>query len=121
MTSKRLFLLPALAALAAAAALVPVGLSATNAQTVRVTETSYRIKLSAAPKAGKVRFLVRNASGDDHDFWLTGGGKTFRTRVLGEGRTASLTATLKKGVRYRFWCAVDDHRLEGMSGSFVAR
>jgi uncharacterized cupredoxin-like copper-binding protein len=41
--------------------------------------------------------------------------------MLGEGRSSSLTATLKKGVRYSFWCAVGDHRSEGMSGSFVAR
>jgi len=113
--------LPALAALAAIAALVPAGFSATAAQTVRVTEVSYRIKLSAAPKAGAVRFVVRNASGDDHDFWISGGGKTYRTRVLGEGRTASVTATLKRGVRYQYWCAVDDHRVEGMSGSFMPR
>ncbi len=117
---KRL-VLPALAGLAAVAALVPAAFSATTAQTVRVSETSYRIKLSTPPKAGLVRFVVRNASDDDHDFWLSGGGKTFRTRVLGEGSSASVTATLKKGVRYRFWCAVGDHRAEGMSGSFVAR
>ena len=118
---KRLIILPALAALAAVAALVPAGLSATNAQTIRVTEASYRITLSAAPKAGQVRFVVRNASGDDHDFWISGGGKTFRTRVLGEGRSASVTASLKKGAKYTYWCAVDNHRVEGMSGSFVAR
>ena len=33
----------------------------------------------------------------------------------------TLTAKLKKGVRYTFWCAIGDHREEGMSGSFVAR
>ena len=118
---KRLILLPALAALAAAAILVPTAISASSAQTIRVTEVNYKIKLSAAPKAGIVKFVVRNASDDEHDFWVSGGGKTFRTRVLGEGRTASVTATLKKGVKYRYWCAVDDHRVEGMSGSFVAR
>jgi hypothetical protein len=118
---KRLIILPALAALAAVAALVPAAFSASSAQTVRVTETSYRIKLSAPPKAGSVKFVVRNLADDDHDFWLTGGGKTFRTRTLGQGGSASLTATLKKGVKYRFWCAVDDHRVEGMSGSFTAR
>ena len=117
---KRLILLPAIAALAIAI-LVPTAVSATSAQTVRVTEVSYKIKLSAAPKAGKVKFVVKNASGDDHDFWISGGGKTFRTRVLGEGRSASVTATLKKGVKYRYWCAVDDHAVEGMAGSFIAR
>ena len=114
-------LLPALASLAAVAALVPAAISATNTQTVRVTETSYRIKLSAPPKAGTVRFVVRNASDDPHDFWLRGGGKTMKTRILGEGRSATITATLRKGVRYRYWCAIGSHRSKGMSGSFVAR
>ena len=117
----RRLILPALASLAAVVALVPAAFSASNAQTIRVTETSYRIKLSAAPKAGTVRFVIRNASDDGHDFWLRGGGKTFKTRVLGEGRSSTLTAKLRKGVRYQFWCAVGDHREEGMSGGFVAR
>jgi hypothetical protein len=117
----RKLILPALVSLAAVAALVPPAFSASSAQTVRVTETSYRIKLSARPKAGTVKFVIRNASDDGHDYWLRGGGKTFKTRVLGEGRSATITVKLRKGVRYRFWCAVSDHREEGMSGSFVAR
>jgi uncharacterized cupredoxin-like copper-binding protein len=114
-------ILPALASLAAVAALVPAAFSATSAQTVRATETSYRIKLSAQPKAGTVRFVVRNVSDDAHDFWRRGGGKTWKTRVLGEGRSATLTTTLRKGVRYQFWCAIGSHRKKGMGGSFVAR
>ena len=55
------------------------------------------------------------------DFWLKGGGRTWKTRVLGEAGTASLTAKLKKGVKYTYWCAVSDHASEGMKGSFVAR
>jgi hypothetical protein len=117
----RKLILPALVSLAAVAALVPAAFSASGAQTIRVTETSYRIKLSARPKAGTVKFVIRNASDDAHDYWLRGGGKTFKTRVLGEGRSATMTVKLRKGVRYRFWCAVSDHREEGMSGSFVAR
>ena len=117
----RKLILPGLAALAAVAALVPAALSATTAQTVRVTETDYRIALSVKPKAGAVRFVVRNASDDAHDFWLRGGGKTVKTRVLGEGRTATVNATLRKGVRYQYWCAIGSHRRKGMSGSFVAR
>ena len=117
----RRLILPALVSLAAVAALVPAAFSASSAQTVRVTETSYRIKLSARPKAGAVRFVIRNASDDGHDFWLRGGGKTYKTRVLGEGRSATLNAKLRKGVRYQFWCAIGSHRKKGMSGSFVAR
>ena len=109
------------ATLVAAVSLAAVGQSATTAQTVRVTEVDYSIRLSAKPKPGVVKFVVRNAGDDGHDFWLKGGGKTWKTRVIGEAGTASLTATLKKGVRYSFWCAVGSHRSKGMSGSFVAR
>jgi plastocyanin len=111
----------ALAALVATALLALPSLAASNAQTIRVTETNYRIALSAKPRAGVVRFVVRNASDDGHDFWLKGGGKTWRTRGLAEGGSASVTATLKRGVRYQYWCAVGSHAAKGMRGSFVAR
>ena len=117
----KLILLSLVATLVAAVSLAAVAQSAPNAQTVRVTEVDYSIRLSAKPKPGTVKFVIRNAGDDGHDFWLKGGGKTWKTRVLGEGRSVSLTATLKKGVRYSFWCAVSDHREEGMSGSFIAR
>ena len=117
----KLILLSLLVATVAAASLAGVARSAATAQTVRVTETSYSIRLSAKPRAGAVRFTIRNAGDDGHDFWLRGGGKTWKTRMLGEGRTAALTATLRKGVRYSYWCAVGSHKSKGMRGSFVAR
>jgi plastocyanin len=117
----KLILTSLLATLVAAASLAAVAKSASTAQTIRVTEQSYTIRLSAKPRPGTVRFTIRNASDDGHDFWLKGGGKTWKTRVLGEARSATLTATLKKGVKYTYWCAVGDHREEGMTGSFVAR
>ena len=110
-----------LVAIAATALLALPSLAAPTAQSIRVTETSYRISLSAKPRAGVVRFVVRNASGDGHDFWLKGGGKTYRTRGLAQGGSASLTATLTKGVRYQYRCAVGSHATKGMRGSFVAR
>ena len=117
----KLILLSLVATLVAAVSLAAVAQTATTAQTVRVIEADYSIRLSAKPKPGVVKFVVRNAGDDGHDFWLKGGGKTWKTRVLGEGRGVSLTATLKKGVKYSFWCAVGSHRSKGMSGSFVAR
>ena len=117
----KLGLLTLLALTVSSVTLAAVAQSASTVQTVRVNEVSYGIRFSAKPKAGPVKFQVRNASDDAHDFLLKGGGKTWKTRVLGGGRTVSLTATLKKGVRYTFWCGVSDHRQEGMSGSFVAR
>jgi hypothetical protein len=114
-------LLIAGAALAAATtAAVPV-LAAPSAQTIRVVERDYRIALASRPQAGKATFVVRNAGDDVHDFWLRGGGRTWRTRTVVDGGSARLTATLKRGVRYRFWCGVGSHAEKGMAGSFVAR
>jgi plastocyanin len=116
-------LLAALACVAAlaTAALAPVASGASTGQTVRVVENSYSIRLSAKPRPGIVRFTVSNVSDDAHDFWLRGGGKTWKTRIVRESGVASLTATLRKGVRYTYWCSVGGHRTKGMSGSFVAR
>ena len=113
-------LVPA-ALLALAAALALPALAAPAPQIVRVTERDYSIALSAPPRAGKVTFVVRNAGGDPHDFWVRGGGRTFKSRPLASGGTARLTVSLKKGVRYQFWCGVGSHAKKGMRGSFVAR
>ena len=117
--TKLVLLAAALAAVAIAAA-VPT-LAAPAAQTVRVSERDYGIALSARPKAGRVTFVVRNVGDDSHDFRITGGGRTARTPLLAVGRTSRVTIALKRGVRYRFWCAVGSHARKGMSGSFVAR
>ena len=117
----KLILTTLLAALVAAASLAAVAKSAAAAQTVRVTETSYSIRLSANPKPGTTKFVIKNGSGAFHDFWLKGGGRTWKTRVLTQSGTATLTATLKKGVKYSYWCAVGSHAAKGMRASFVAR
>jgi hypothetical protein len=96
-------------------------LGSTAGQSVRVNEVDGRIALSARPKAGIVKFVVRNKGDEGHDFHLRGGGKRWTTRVLGVGAGQTLTAKLKKGVRYSYWCGVSDHAQEGMRGSFVAR
>lgn len=110
-----------LASSIAVVALAIPALGSGAAQTVRVNEVDGRISLSARPKGGIVKFAVRNAGDEGHDFWLRGGGKRWKTRVLGVGSSATLTAKLKKGVRYSYWCGVSDHAQEGMRGSFVAR
>jgi plastocyanin len=107
-------------ALATAALAAPGALGQpAAAQTVRVTETDYRIVLSTRPKAGTVSFVIRNASGHTHDFRVRGNGITRRTPMLAPGKTARLTVTLKRGVRYQLWCA--PHADKGMRAAFVAR
>jgi hypothetical protein len=102
-------------------ALAIPALGSTAGQSVRVSEVDGRISLSTRPKAGTVRFVVRNKGGDEHNFMIRGGGKRWSTRVLDTGSTQTLTAKLKKSVRYSYWCGVSDHAQEGMRGSFVAR
>jgi len=96
-------------------------LGSTVGQSVRVNEVDGRIALSARPKAGIVKFVVRNNGDEGHNLMIRGGGKRWATRVLGVGGSQTLTAKLKKGVRYSYWCGVSDHAQEGMRGSFVAR
>ena len=121
MTGFKLALLTTVAVIASFVSLAAVAQSATTAQTVRVTEASYSIRFSAKPKAGVVKFIVKNASRDTHDMWLRGGGKTWKTRIMGGQASSTLTTTLKKGVRYTFWCSIGGHSSKGMRGSFVAR
>ena len=118
---KKLIPLAALT-LAIAASLVPLATGAPSAtQTVRVNATNYKLTLSAKPKAGTVRFIVRNASDEEHDFWLRGGGRTARTPIVAPGRSATITMKVKRGVVYRFWCSVSGHAEDGMLGSFRGR
>ena len=102
----------------AAAAILPAA-AAPTAQTIRVSETEYRIVLSARPKPGPTTFVIRNTGDDDHDFWLRGGGVTKKTPMLEPGQSARLVVTLKRGVRYVLWCA--PHAGKGMRTAFVPR
>ena len=114
-------LIAAAAAVAAAAAILPAASAGSPqlAQTVRVTETDYRITLSTRPRAGTVTFVIRNASRESHDFRLRGGGVTRKTPMLAPGQTARLRVVLRRGVRYQLWCA--PHADKGMRATFVAR
>jgi uncharacterized cupredoxin-like copper-binding protein len=109
------------ASIVAVVALAIPTLGAGAGQTVRVSERDGRIALSVRPRAGAVKFVVRNSGDETHDFWIRGGGRRWKTSALTPGRTASVLARLKKGVRYSYWCGISDHAEEGMRGSFVAR
>ena len=120
---KKLIPLGALALAIAATAVIPLATAApaAPAQTVRVNASNYRLSLSQRPRAGTVRFVVRNVSDDEHDFWLRGGGRSAHTPVLEPGQSATVTMRVRRGVVYRFWCGVDDHSQQGMLGSFRGR
>lgn len=97
------------------------GQARSSAQTVTAKETNFKITLSARPRAGTVIFVAKNASPIVHDLWVRGGGKTWHTKLIQPRKSAKLRTTLKKGVRYRVWCAVDAHAGLGMNRFVVAR
>jgi hypothetical protein len=109
-------------AFAAVLAVIPTaGQARSSAQTVTANETNFKITLSARPRAGTVIFVAKNAAPIVHDLWVRGGGKTWHTKLIQPRKSAKLRTALKKGVRYRVWCAVDSHAELGMNLLVVAR
>jgi uncharacterized cupredoxin-like copper-binding protein len=70
-------------------------------------------------KAGKVTLILKNpsSSGMPHGIAVQGHGSS---AVVGPGKTATLTTTLKKG-RYTFLCPVPGHAAAGMKGTLTVR
>jgi uncharacterized cupredoxin-like copper-binding protein len=86
--------------------------STSGETTVKVTATDFRYTLSTKTvKAGRVTFVIRNASPAMHDFKIAG----HVSKAIGPGKTTSLTVTLKPG-RYLYTCTVDSHAELGMKG-----
>jgi uncharacterized cupredoxin-like copper-binding protein len=84
---------------------------ASAAQTVKVTETEFKIALAGyKAKAGKFTFDVKNAGQLPHDLSIKGGPKT---KLIQAGGTAQLVATLKPG-KYHLYCSVPGHEQAGM-------
>ena len=100
--------------------LVPIATSKSTATTtVNVTALdTLRFKLSktSAP-AGKVVFKFKNGGQLMHDFKIAGK----KTPLLGGGKTATLTVTLKKGKSYPYLCTFPGHAAAGMKGVFKAK
>jgi uncharacterized cupredoxin-like copper-binding protein len=84
---------------------------------VTVTATEFKFKLSkTSVKAGSVTFTVKNAGHVGHDFKI--GGK--KTPLIGPGKTAKLTVSLKKG-KQAYSCTVPGHAAAGMKGSLAVK
>ena len=115
------FLLAALAAAAATLfAVVPFAgahPTAQTATTIKVTAKDFKFVLSKrSARHGKVTFKLTNKGPSKHDFKIAGK----KTKLLGKGKTASLTVTLKKGKKYTYICTVPGHAQLGMKGTFKA-
>ena len=109
--------------LASAIALVALAIPALGssaAQTLRVTEVDGRISLSARPRGGMVKFVVRNG-GDEGTTSGSAAAAGVRRRVSRRRQLGDADRPAEERVRYSYWCGVSDHAQEGMRGGFVAR
>ena len=109
---KRIALLSIVAGVVAAPAT-----AASTATKVTVIATEFHFKLSrvSAPH-GKVTFVLVNKGHIAHDFKIAGK----HTAVIGPGKTAKLTVTLKKG-KFPYTCTVPGHAAAGMKGVFTSK
>ena len=101
------------------AALVLAAPTAASAATtkVTVTATEFHFKLSkASVPAGKVTFVLVNKGKLGHDFAIAGK----KTHVIGHGKSATLTVSLKKG-KYPYKCTVPGHAALGMKGILTVK
>ena len=84
---------------------------------VKVTATEFKFALSpTSAKAGSVTFTLVNKGHISHDFAIAGK----KTPVIGPGKTATLTVTLKAG-KYPYKCTVPGHAAAGMKGTFTVK
>ena len=84
---------------------------------VKVTATEFKFALSpTSAKAGSVTFTLVNKGHISHDFSIAGK----KTPVIGPGKTATLTVTLKAG-KYPYKCTVPGHAAAGMKGTFTVK
>ena len=112
---KRIVSLLAAAAVVAATlfVVVPFASARTAATTIKVTAKDFSFALSKkSARHGKVTFKLTNKGAVGHDFAI--GGK--KTKVIGAGKTATLTVTLKKG-KAAYKCTVPGHAAAGMKGT----
>jgi plastocyanin len=97
------------------------GATGTDAQTVNVSETEYRLDPSnPTVQPGTVTFEVTNDGGVDHNLEVEGpGGEQELEQDIGPRESGTLTVDLSTPGRYEFYCPVGDHRDRGMEGEIT--
>ncbi len=77
-------------------------------------------KSTLSAKAGKVTIAMKNPSALQHDVAIEGNGVDVTGKVVGQGGTSTVSATLKPGT-YTFYCSVDGHKQAGMEGKLTVK
>jgi uncharacterized cupredoxin-like copper-binding protein len=92
----------------------PAGTTAPGKQTVKVSETEWKIALPQTTFApGTYTFDVENGGKVEHDLTVEGPGGKEATPLIPAGKGASVTVKLEPGT-YDFFCAVPGHKQLGM-------
>ena len=112
-TVHRVLLLLAVAVAAALLVLPATAKTNKTVVTVKATNSLKFILSTKTVKAGVVSFKVTNTGSIPHDFKIAGK----KTPLLGAGKSATLTVTLKKGKKYPYLCTVPGHAAAGMKGT----
>ena len=89
-----------------------------KATTITVAMSEFKFKLSkvSAPK-GSVTFKVTNKGKIPHDFKVNGK----KTKLLGAGKSATLTVNFTKAGKFAYICTVAGHAASGMKGTFTTK
>jgi uncharacterized cupredoxin-like copper-binding protein len=77
-------------------------------------------KSSLSAKTGKVTITMSNPSSVPHGVSVQGSGVDVEGKVVQQGGTSTITATLKPG-KYTFFCPVPGHRQAGMQGPLTVQ
>jgi glucose/arabinose dehydrogenase len=111
------FILVATTAVAAVALAGAASSGSRAVVTVRVDARDFSFTLSrrSVPAGTTVRFVVRNRGSTVHDFAIAGK----RTRLLGRGRSQTISLRFNRRGRFRFVCTVPGHARLGMRGRFA--
>lgn len=72
-------------------------------------------KTTIRAKSGRVSLKLTNPSSIPHNVGIKGKGVS---KTIGRNKTATYSATLKKGT-YTFYCAVGSHERAGMKGKLI--
>jgi uncharacterized cupredoxin-like copper-binding protein len=105
-------------AVAVPASVATAQTQSTKATTITVAMSEFKFKLSkaSAPK-GSVTFKVTNKGKIPHDFKINGK----KTKLLGAGKSATLTVNFTKTGKFPYLCTVPGHAAGGMKGTFTVK